>query len=257
MAPIRLLTLLIFLIAFRFFSQTTNPVMHILNASALRCAGPENQQQGNPAAFVTKNNKGQQVYLLIPLRVTTLGLLGYAHYYNAFKVAFYHDVQALFSGVVGQISTAHALGFSPGPHFQLGVGFQIQMLAQPSFYGAAFAYSVRLGGQYTLTKTETVGFTIEGIGSRGGQSIGVEYMRSLSGDVQFSIGTCWALPFNPAWYLSIRQQFKTGKIQLVYGLFPQHYRCTLQWQKWSKFDFVLAQGWNAGLGSTFQFGIKF
>lgn len=224
---------------------------------ALRCAITQNQQQANAAGFTTADSSGQQLLAIAPYTVSNLGAISFGLYYNYRRVAFYHEMSSFFHSTLAQIRSAHALGFEFSPQLKVGVGFQIQLLSQPSYYGSFLAASARFGCQYTFNKQHYLALTLDDIGNPNAQKIGIEHLQLLRTDLFFVQGLSWNPMYRPSTYLTLIQVLAKAKIQLTYGIFPQQLTILLSSQRKKKINWFLAQSWQRGLGPSLQFGLHF
>lgn len=252
----KLLLYLITCTPFPFWTQVMMPSC-LLTPATSGCASRYNLQYSNPAAFTSKDAKGQFVYLDFAPQLSNLGGLGYIRYYQTPKGAFNHELSFLFQAACPQILTAHALGLRATARLQIGVGFQLKWLLQPVYYGSRTFLSARIGTQYTITSQQFIALSLEEIGNSQGQQLCLAYKQELNNGAALSIGLRWKLPFQPSWYFGISKPFKNGQADFSYSLFPQQFQFTLLLQKFKNKQLLVSQGWNKGLGTYLQFGIKF
>jgi hypothetical protein len=222
-----------------------------------RCAIFQNQQQVNAASFTNADTSGLQFIASAPYRVSNLGLLGLSLYYRYRQVAFYHELGGVFHSTLFQIRTGHTLGFALSSQFKVGVGIQVQLLSQPSYYGSLCLASARFGCQYTFNKQHHLALTLDDIGNPNAQKIGIEHLLMLRTDLYFAQGLCWNPQYRPSTYLTLIQVLPKARVQLTYGLFPQQLTLFLSSQSKKKFNWLLAQSWQRGIGPSIQFGLLF
>jgi hypothetical protein len=227
-----------------------------LNA-ALRCALTQNQQQLNAAGFTATDSSGCQLRVAAPYLVPNLGALSFGLYYNHRHVAFYHEINSFFHSALVQIRSAHALGFVLSPQLKVGVGFQIQLLSQQSYYGSFLAASARFGCQYSFNKQHHLALTLDDIGNPNTQKISIEHLQVLRTDLFFAQGMSWNPKYRPSTYLTLIQVLPKAQVQLTYGLFPQQLTILLSSKYKKKFNWFFAQSWQRGLGPCLQFGLLF
>lgn len=236
------------------FFGTSEPAF--LNV-ALRCAITQNQQQMNAAGFTTADSSGRQFLVAAPYVVPNLGALSFGFYYKYSRVAFYHEFSGVFHSALLLLRSAHSLGFALSPQLKVGVGFQIQLLSQPSYYGSFLAASARFGCQYAFNKQHHLALTLDDIGNPSAQKIGIEHLHLLRTDLFFAQGLSWNPMYRPSTYLTLIQVLPKAKVQLTYGLFPQQLTILLGSQNKKKFNWLLAQSWQRGMGPSLQFGLLF
>ena len=224
---------------------------------ALRCAITQNQQQANAAGFTTADSSGRQFLAIAPYIVPNLGAISFGLYHNYRRIAFYHEMSSFFHSALLQIRSAHALGFALSPQLKVGVGFQIQLLSQPSYYGSFLAASARFGCQYTFNKQHHIALTLDDIGNPNAQKIGIEHLQLLRTDLFFAQGLSWNPMYRPSTYLTLIQVLLKAKVQLTYGIFPQQLTILLSSQRKKKINWFFAQSWQRGLGPSIQFGLLF
>lgn len=224
---------------------------------ALRCAITQNQQQVNAAGFTTTDSSGRQILATAPYVVPNLGAISFGFYYKYGRVAFHHELNGVFHSALLLLRTAHSLGFTLSPQLKVGVGFQIQLLSQPSYYGSFLAASAHFGCQYTFNKQHHLALTLEDIGNPNAQKIGIEHLQVLRTDLFFAQGLSWNPMYRPSTYLTLIQVLPKAKVQLTYGLFPQQLTILLSSQYKKKINWLLAQSWQRGLGPSLQFGLLF
>lgn len=224
---------------------------------ALRCAIAQNQQQMNAAGFTNTDSSGRLVLATAPYVVPNLGTISLGCYYINGRVAFHHEFNGVFHSAVLLLRTAHSLGFALSPQLKVGVGFQIQWLSQPSYYGSYLAASARFGCQYTFNKKHHLALTLEDIGNPSAQIIGIEHLQLLRSDLFFAQGLSWNPMYRPSPYLTLIQVLQKAKVQLTYGFFPQQITIVLSSQNKKKINWLLAQSWQRGLGPSLQIGLLF
>lgn len=237
----------------QFFGSSDHTFLNV----ATRCAIFQNQQQVNAAGFTNADTSGLQFMASAPYRVSNLGLLGLGLYYRFRQVAFYHELSAVLHSTIFQICTGHTLGFALSSQLKVGVGFQVQLLSQPSYYGSLFLASARFGCQYTFNKQHHLALTLDDIGNPSAQKIGIEHLQLLRSDLFFAQGLSWNPMYRPSTYLTLIQILPKARVQLTYGIFPQQLTLILSSQSKKKFNWLLAQSWQRGIGPSIQFGLLF
>lgn len=252
----KLFLILVSFIPFHFWAQVTMPSGFITPLTS-GCASHHNLQYSNPAAFTSKDAKGQVGYLDVAPRLSDLGGLGYIRYYQIPQTACYHQLSFLFQAACPQIQTVHALGLRATARLQIGLGFQLKWLIQPVFYGSRVLLSARIGTQYAISDQQLISLTLEDVGNSQGQQLGLAYKRELNSGTALTFGLRWKLPYQPSWFLGVSKPFKNGHVDFIYSIFPQQFQLTLLIQKFKNKKFLLSQGWNKGLGTYLQLGIKF
>lgn len=252
----KLFPILVSFIPIHSWAQVTMPSCFI-NPLTSGCASQHNLQYSNPAAFTSKDAKGQVGYLDVAPRLSDLGGLGYIRYYQIPQAAFYHQLSFLYQAACPQIQTAHALGLRATARLQIGLGFQLKWLIQPVFYGSRAFLSARIGTQYAISDQQLISLTLEDVGNSQGQQLGLAYKQELNNGAALSMGFRWKLPFQPSWFLAISKPFNNGQADFTYSFFPQQFQFTLLFQKFKNMQLLVSQGWNKGLGTYVQLGIKF
>jgi len=237
----------------QFFGTSEQAFLNV----ALRCAITQNQQQVNAAGFTSADSSGRQFLAAAPYVVPNLGAISFGFYYNYSRVAFYHEFNGVFHSALLLLRSAHSLGFALSPQLKVGVGFQIQLLSQPSYYGSFLAASARFGCQYIFNKQHHLALTLDDIGNPNAQKIGIEHLQVLRSDLFFAQGLSWNPMYRPSTYLTLIQVLPKAKIQLTYGLFPQQFTILLSSQHKKKINWLLAQSWQRGMGPSLQFGLLF
>jgi hypothetical protein len=223
----------------------------------LRCAITQNQQQVNAAGFTSADSSGRQFFAAAPYVVPNLGAISFGFYYNYSRVAFYHEFNGVFHSALLLLRSAHSLGFALSPQLKVGVGFQIQLLSQPSYYGSFLAASARFGCQYIFNQQHHLALTLDDIGNPNAQKISIEHLQVLRSDLFFAQGLSWNPRYRPSTYLTLIQVLPKAKVQLTYGLFPQQLTILLSSQYKKKINWLLAQSWQRGMGPSLQFGLLF
>jgi hypothetical protein len=237
----------------QFFGTSEHAFVNV----ALRCAITQNQQQKNAAGFTSADSSGRQFLATAPYVVPNLGAISFGFYYKYGRVAFHHEFNGVFHSAVLLLRSAHSLGFAFSQQLKVGVGFQIQLLSQPSYYGTFLAASARFGCQYTLNKQHHIALTLDDIGNPSAQKIGIEHLQLLRSDLFFAQGLSWNPMYRPSTYLTLIQVLPKAKVQLTYGLFPQQLTVVLSSQYKKKINWLFAQSWQYGLGPSLQFGLFF
>jgi hypothetical protein len=237
----------------QFFGTSEQAFLNV----ALRCAITQNQQQVNAAGFTSADSSGRQFFAAAPYVVPNLGAISFGFYYNYSRVAFYHEINGVFHSALLLLRSAHSLGFALSPQLKAGVGFQIQLLSQPSYYGSFLAASARFGCQYIFNKQHHLALTLDDIGNPNAQKIGIEHLQVLRSDLFFAQGLSWNPMYRPSTYLTLIQVLPKAKVQLTYGLFPQQLTILLSSQHKKKINWLLAQSWQRGIGPSLQFGLLF
>jgi len=252
--PLFILTLnLPFICCGQFFGTSEQAILNV----ALRCAITQNQQQVNAAAFTAADSSGRQLLVVAPYLVPNLGAISFGFYYNYRRVAFYHEMNGVFHSALLLLGSAHSLGFALSPKLKVGVGFQIQLQSQPSYYGSFLAASARFGCQYTFNKQHHLALALDDIGNPSAQKISIEHLQVLRTDLFFAQGLSWNPMFRPSTYLTLIQVLPKAKVQLTYGLFPQQLTILLSTHHKKKINWLLAQSWQRGMGPSLHFGLRF
>ncbi|MFM7006963.1 MAG: hypothetical protein ACKOWX_06880 [Flavobacteriales bacterium] len=252
----KLLFILAVLSHCRCWTQVSLPSC-LFSTLSSNCASNCNLQYSNPAAYTSKDVRGQFVYLDFAPRISNMGAMGYSRYYPKAQSAFYHELSILFQAACPQIQTTQALGLRATTRLQLGIGFQLKWLVQPAFYGSRTLLSARFGAQYTLSSQQQFALTLADIGNAQGQQFSLAYKQEFNSGSALTFGLNWKLPFLPSWFLGVSKPLKNGQVDFTYRLFPQQFQLTLQFQKIKNKQFLISQGWNKGLGTYLQLGIKF
>ena len=219
------------------------------------CAVAQNQQPNNAAAFSAFNPKGYQLIATAPLRVANLGAFGFSIHYLKHNAALYHEVSGVFQAALVQFRTSHAIGYSLSPQLKVGIGLNLETYLQPSFYGHYLAANARLGCQYAFGKQHHLAFTLNNIGSAQTQQMSLEHLQLLQPTLLFAQGLSWTPHFDPSLYISLTQTIAYVQLQLTCGLFPQHYIFSLRSTHDKRFQWLITQRWQGGLGPSFQIGI--
>lgn len=227
-----------------------------LNPTA-RCAVLQNQQQGNAAAFTKQNTKGYAIAAAAPLLVSNLSALNLNVFYTHQNTAIYHELSGLFHAALVQMRTAHAIGFQVSSDLKIGIGMQLELLSQPSYYGHYLLASARFGCQYAYNKNHFLALTLDHIGSPQAQQISVEHLQLLQPTLWFTQGFTWTVHYRPSFYVSLSQSMQKALFQLTYSIFPQQYTISIRAQNIKKYKWLFSQSWQRSTGLSLQFGLLF
>jgi hypothetical protein len=217
----------------------------------------QNQQQLNPAASHPKAQKGIQIYASAPFQIPNLNGAHFSYFYRYKQIAIYHELSGVMHPASQLYQTAHALALTPYPGLRIGLGLQLQLLTQPSFYGNVLVGSARLGCQYQLNKQQYLALVINEIGRPAQQQISLEHVLSLDAHLYFAQGFSWNPQFKPSAYLAIIQKLKGAKLQFTCGLFPQSFAFSVAVSTKQKFTWLIGQTWQSSHGLSFQIGFNF
>ncbi len=229
---------------------------NFLQPSGLLNAIDQNQQQLNPAASCPKAQKGFYFYASVPLQIANLNGAHFSGFYTQHRWAIYHELSGVFHPAGQYLQTAHALAFEPYPGLHIGLGLQVQLYTQPSYYGNLLVASARLGFQYELKKHQHIALVLQDIGRVAQQQISIEHLLALDERLSFAQGLSWNPQYKPNLYLTLTQKLSTAKIQFTCGLFPQSYAFSVALSQHKHFTWMLGQRWQSAHGLCFQIGLK-